>query len=88
MTFDVNDRSTWAWNQISPTFIEGDGYTVDPTSAQHFYQATDGGPVRHLCPESTMYNPSVTPGPNYPNTADEDKSSHRHPVSSGAALAK
>lgn len=63
MTFDINDRSTWTWNQISPTFVDGDGYTVDPTSAQHFYQATDGGPVRHPCPEGTMYNPSATPGP-------------------------
>ena len=63
MAFDINDRLTWAWREIGPTFVDGVGYAVDPTSAQHFYQAADGGPRRLSCPDGSMYNPSVTPGP-------------------------
>ena len=64
--FDINDRGTWDWvnglTVSADTLPEGD-YKVDPTSRYHFYQISNGVPVRHACPEGLVWNPTVEPGP-------------------------
>ena len=41
----------------------GDEYLLDPESAYHFYQCSNGVPIRMSCPEGIVFDPTVRPGP-------------------------
>jgi hypothetical protein len=73
-TFDINDRSTWAWmNGFEVRCQPGDGYLIDPLSPKHFYQCSDGVALRMPCPPDHVFNPRVTPGPvcDHPSNVSE-----------------
>lgn len=65
-TFDINDRSTWAWiddGEVSASWADDAGYTVNPDDPSSFYQISNGKPYKHPCPEGLVFNPRANPGP-------------------------
>ena len=73
-TFDINDRSTWAWiddGEVSASWADDEGYTVDPNDPESFYQISNGVPYKHSCPTGQVFNPIVGAVCDYPQNCPE-----------------
>ena len=71
MGFDINDRSTWAWNDAQA--VTDVDYLLDPDSREYFYQRIDGTLTKQPCPSGLIFNPTAEPGPvcDWPTQVDE-----------------
>lgn len=51
MSFDINDRRTWAWvdDAVSESRAN-DGYLLNPEDRHSFHQLSNGVPYLHQCP--------------------------------------
>ncbi|MFG1798271.1 carbohydrate-binding module family 14 protein [Nocardia sp. NPDC049149] len=61
--FDINDRSSWNWVNGGEVTCElswdQDEYHLDPESAVHFYQCSNGVPHRQPCGPGMVFNPRL-----------------------------
>lgn len=63
MAFDIEDRTTWAWNNNGSKFpLEawaGDSTTLDPLNPANFYRFYGGQPYVESCPPGMHYHPEI-----------------------------
>ena len=76
-TFDIYDRSTWAWTctsvrEVPESWADDKGYTINPAKADSFIEFRDGVPCYMPCPAGLHFNPLANPGPvcDWPENVD------------------
>lgn len=74
MAFDIEDRTTWAWNndgsELPLESWAGDNATLDPVDPANYYRFQGGQPYVEACPPGLRYNP-VIGACDYPPNCDE-----------------
>ncbi|MEU5216798.1 hypothetical protein AB0G79_11465 [Streptomyces sp. NPDC020807] len=61
--FDINDRDTWAWNDVHDVAVKEDDYLLNPLNAGSYYQVAKGVLVLRPCGASTVFDPTFAAGP-------------------------
>lgn len=63
MAFDIEDRTTWAWNnggsELPLESWAGDSATLDPVNPANYYRFQGGQPYVEVCPPGLRYNPEI-----------------------------